>query len=65
MLLTKADKLGRRQAQQALAAAQAALAPLAGEAADIGIALFSAPTRQGLDDVAVHLHGWVHGAAAA
>ena len=65
VLLTKADKLGRRQAQQALAAAQAALAPLAGEAADIGIALFSAPTRQGLDDVAVHLHGWVHGAAAA
>ncbi len=67
VLLTKADKLGRRQARQALEAAQAVLAPLAGEsgqageAADIGLSLFSAPTRQGLADVALHLHGWVHG----
>ncbi|MBI3154637.1 MAG: YihA family ribosome biogenesis GTP-binding protein [Burkholderiales bacterium] len=65
VLLTKADKLGRRQAQEALANAQAALAPLAGESADIGLALFSAPSRQGLDDVAVHLHGWVHEAAVS
>lgn len=65
VLLTKADKLGRRQAQEALAKTQDALAPLASEAADIGLALFSALSRQGLDDVAVHLHGWVHEAAVS
>jgi GTP-binding protein len=58
VLLTKADKLSRRDAQAALAAAQDVLGDLATEHADIGITLFSALARQGIDDAAVVLHGW-------
>lgn len=68
-LLTKADKLNRSEAQRALQKAQDVLAEVAGENADIGVALFSALSRQGLDDVAETLHAWVHtptvGASAA
>jgi GTP-binding protein len=60
VLLTKADKLNRREAQKSLAAAQTVLGDLGTEAADIGITLFSALSRQGLEDAALHLHGWVH-----
>jgi GTP-binding protein len=59
VLLTKADKLNRRDAQRALADAQRALAPLASESSDIGVALFSAPDRRGLDDAALTLKQWV------
>jgi GTP-binding protein len=70
VLLTKADKLNRREAQAALRSAQEALAPLAtqGEGqADIGVTLFSALEREGVADVAEVLHGWraSPGAAAA
>lgn len=58
VLLTKADKLNRRQADAALRGAQAVLAGVASEAADIGVTLFSAQSRQGLADVAEVLHGW-------
>ena len=58
-LLTKADKLNRRDAQAALQAAQAVLAEVSTEGADIGVTLFSALSRQGLGDVAEVLHGWV------
>ncbi|HPP82661.1 MAG TPA: ribosome biogenesis GTP-binding protein YihA/YsxC [Rubrivivax sp.] len=58
VLLTKADKLNRRDADAALRRAQAVLAGLASDEADIGITLFSAPSRQGLGDVAEVLHGW-------
>lgn len=61
-VLTKADKLNRSDAQQALAAAQEVLAEVSGESTDIGVTLFSALKRQGLDDVAEVLHGWVHAA---
>ena len=57
-LLTKADKLNRRDAQRALATAQEELAAISTESADIGVTLFSALSRQGLDDVAQTLHGW-------
>ena len=57
-LLTKADKLNRRDAQAALQAAQALLGEVAPEGADIGVTLFSALSRQGLADVAEVLHGW-------
>lgn len=57
-LLTKADKLSRREAQQALEKAQEPLGELAGEHADVGVALFSALSRQGVDDVALQLHEW-------
>jgi GTP-binding protein len=60
VLLTKADKLSRREAQAALAAAQDLLGDLAAEHADIGVTLFSALARQGIDDAALVLHGWTH-----
>jgi GTP-binding protein len=58
VLLTKADKLNRRDAQKALVEAQASLAPLATEEADIGVALFSSLSQQGVPDVAETLHQW-------
>jgi GTP-binding protein len=60
VLLTKADKLNRRESQAALKTAQEALGAVSGEAADVGVALFSALSRLGLDDAAEHLYGWVH-----
>lgn len=63
-LLTKADKLNRREADAALAKAQDLLGEVASENADIGVVLFSALSRRGLDDVAEALHGWVHPVAA-
>jgi GTP-binding protein len=58
VLLTKADKLSRREADAALRRAQALLAGLASDEADIGVALFSALSRQGLADVAETLWSW-------
>lgn len=58
VLLTKADKLNRREADAALRRAQAQLAGLASDEADIGVALFSALSRRGLGDAAEALHGW-------
>ena len=70
VLLTKADKLNRREGQQVLQRCEEALAALAadipadgGEEADIGVTLFSALSRQGLADVAEVLHGWRAAAA--
>lgn len=59
VLLTKADKLSRRERGAALAAAQAALGELATEQSDVGVALFSALDRSGVADVATTLRGWV------
>lgn len=64
VLLTKADKLNRRESDAALAGAQDVLGALAGEESDIGVTLFSALSRRGLGDVAETLHGWTHAAAA-
>ena len=59
MLLTKADKLNRREADAALAGAQAgARRDVAGESADVGVTLFSALTRRGVGRRAEALHGW-------
>ena len=63
VLLTKADKLSRRDAQKSLAAAQAVLAEVASDEADVGLLLFSALSKQGLGDAATHLWGWMHPAA--
>ncbi len=63
VLLTKADKLSRREADAALRSASAALGDFASEASDIGVALFSALARTGVDDVALTLHGWAHPSA--
>jgi GTP-binding protein len=59
VLLTKADKLNRRESDAALAAAQAVLGELAGEQADIGVTLFSALSRRGVGDAAEALRQWV------
>jgi GTP-binding protein len=59
-LLTKADKLNRREAQASLKAAQAVLEGMASDNADIGVTLFSALSRQGLEDAAETLHAWTH-----
>lgn len=56
VLLTKADKLGRRTLDQSLARAQDTLAPLIGESADVAVAPFSALSRQGVNDAAIWLH---------
>jgi GTP-binding protein len=61
VLLTKADKLSRKQADAALQATVAALGAYASEEAQIGVALFSALKKTGIDDAALTLHGWVHG----
>jgi GTP-binding protein len=59
VLLTKADKLSRREAQAALATAQTALAELATDHADIGVALFSALSKLGVGDAAQALRDWI------
>jgi GTP-binding protein len=59
-LLTKADKLNRRDADKALAEAQEVLGDVSGEASDVGVTLFSALSRRGLDDVAEALYAWIH-----
>jgi GTP-binding protein len=61
VLLTKADKLNRRESDGALRDATDALAPYSSQESDIGVTLFSALERRGLDDVATTLWGWVHG----
>jgi len=58
VLLTKCDKLSRREADSALRSAQALLGESSTENADVGVALFSALSRTGLGDAAEVLHGW-------
>jgi len=65
VLLTKADKLNRREANAAMAAAQQTLAELTTEEADVSVALFSALKKSGVDDAATLLHDWVHAGVPA
>ncbi|NUZ05661.1 ribosome biogenesis GTP-binding protein YihA/YsxC [Piscinibacter koreensis] len=58
VLLTKADKLSRKEASAALASTEALLGELATDEADVGVALFSALKKTGLEDAAIALHGW-------
>ncbi|MCH8178694.1 MAG: YihA family ribosome biogenesis GTP-binding protein [Proteobacteria bacterium] len=58
VLLTKADKLNRKEQAESLRGAQAVLADLATDEADIGVALFSSLNKTGLADVSQILHGW-------
>jgi len=64
VLLTKADKLNRKEANEALAAAQAVLGELTTDEADVGVALFSALKKSGVGDAAVVLRAWVQAAKA-
>lgn len=58
VVLTKADKLNRKEAQAALAAATEALGSYATEESDVGVVLFSALKKSGVADLAQTLHGW-------
>lgn len=59
VLLTKSDKLSRIENRRALQQAQQVLAEFASDEADIGVTLFSALSRIGVEDVAVTLRTWV------
>ncbi len=58
-LLTKTDKLNHQQKQKALAQAQEVLGAYATDQSDIGVALFSALKKVGVEDLALTLLGWV------
>jgi len=58
VLLTKADKLSRKEAQAAVAGAQEVLAELATDEADISVSLFSSLSRKGVGDAAQVLRAW-------
>ncbi len=60
VLLTKSDKLNRTEANAALASAQEVLGEIATDEADVGVALFSALKKSGIDDAAKVLYSWVH-----
>jgi len=60
VLLTKADKLNRSEANEALATAQAVLGEVTTDEADVSISLFSALKKSGVGDAACVLHDWVH-----
>jgi GTP-binding protein len=60
VLMTKADKLSKKEQAAALSAGQDGLADLATDNSDVGLLLFSAPKRQGLDDLAETVHSWIH-----
>lgn len=65
VVLTKADKLNRKEQAAALQAVQEQLAVRVTEQADVGILLFSATKQVGLGDLAETIQGWVHGGPAA
>ncbi|MEX8498404.1 MAG: ribosome biogenesis GTP-binding protein YihA/YsxC [Leptothrix ochracea] len=58
VLLTKADKLNRKESSQSLMQAQKVLGDWATDEADVSVALFSALKRQGLDDAASTMRSW-------
>jgi GTP-binding protein len=62
VLLTKADKLNRKEQAESLRRAQEVLGELSTEEADIGITLFSSLKRQGIGDAAEILQQWALGA---
>ena len=59
-VLTKADKLNKREAQASLVAAQAVLGELSTEESDVSVTLFSALSRAGLGDMAEVIYSWAH-----
>lgn len=63
VLLTKCDKLSRKELQASLARATERLSEMANEQSDLAVAPFSALKGVGVGDAAVTLHGWVHAPA--
>ncbi|MEY8876882.1 MAG: ribosome biogenesis GTP-binding protein YihA/YsxC [Leptothrix sp. (in: b-proteobacteria)] len=58
VLLTKADKLNRKEAAESLRQVQQQLGEMTTEQADVGVCLFSALKLQGVGDVAEVLREW-------
>ena len=58
VLLTKADKLSKAEAKQAIEAASAVLGDYTTEDSDIGVTLFSSLRRLGVEDVAEQMLAW-------
>jgi GTP-binding protein len=65
VLLTKADKLSRKEADAAVRAATDVLGQVSTDNADVSLSLFSALKRSGVEDAAITLHGWAHPVPAA
>lgn len=63
VLLTKADKLNRRESDKAVVQAQEVLGAIATDEADVAVSLFSALNKKGLGDAACVLHDWVRSGA--
>lgn len=59
VLLTKADKLNRKQSVEAMHGVSEALAPWVTDESDVSVVLFSALKRTGVIDVADTLYGWL------
>jgi len=60
VLLTKSDKLNRKEADAALFATQDFLGGIVTEESDVSVTLFSALKKKGVEDVARALHEWAH-----
>jgi GTP-binding protein len=65
VLLTKSDKLSKREAQLATEAAQEVLGEFVTEASDIAVVLFSSLRRVGIEDVAEQMIAWMKPRMAA
>ena len=65
VLLTKSDKLNRKEADAALRSTTDFLAGMKTEDSDVAVTLFSALKKSGVGDVAMALHGWTHGPGRA
>ncbi len=60
-LLTKVDKLNRRDAAAALQSAGEVLGEFTAEVSEVSLTPFSSLSRAGVDDAAQVLYGWSHG----
>ncbi len=58
VLLTKADKLSKAEAKQAIEGASAVLGDYTTDDSDIGVTLFSSLRRLGVEDVAEQMLAW-------
>jgi len=65
VLLTKADKLNRKESTDAMRQAQEVLADLVTDESDVNLTLFSALKKQGVADVAEILRSWAAPAEVA
>lgn len=65
VLLTKSDKLNRKEADAVLRATTEFLAGMTTENSDVAVTLFSALKKSGVGDVAVALHESTHGGQPA